>query len=72
LAVTVGNHNPPQPTVSQGRAGSPVRSLAIVRPKSVERQSFLTIFGVDVGWVGVYVGVYVVVLLIVRRLLGVA
>lgn len=72
IKATVGRSHPPSPPQVDGPAGSPLRSLSIVKNKSIQPTPFVAVFGVDIGWVGVYVAVYVVVLLVLRRLLNVA
>ncbi|MDB5326321.1 MAG: pyruvate phosphate dikinase PEP/pyruvate-binding protein [Phycisphaerales bacterium] len=70
--ITIGNSRPPQPSLVGGPKESPLRSIEVIYPRPALERHFVRITGVDVGWVGVYVGVYVLALVIVRRVARVA
>ena len=72
IEAAVGNRRPPSAATVAGAAGSPVRMLSVIRNKAIQPTPFLRLLGFDLGWIGVYVAVYVIVVLVLRRLLGVA
>jgi phosphohistidine swiveling domain-containing protein len=88
LDVVLGNTYPPADVAATGPADSPIKELRVVYPGSLQRRAFWqpfatlglesdstlvnTLAGLDIGWLWLYLMVYVPALVLVRRLLHVA
>jgi hypothetical protein len=77
LNVVLGNQFPPGASSATGGAGSPIRELKVVYPRSSQKPVFwqpLTALGsaLDVGWLMTYLLAYLPVLFILQVLIKVA
>jgi pyruvate,water dikinase len=85
IGVVIGDRFPPAPTSVAGRVGSPVKLLRVSYSKSKQEEHFLTPFALlghpsiaprlaamDIGWLWLYILVYLPALFAVRSMLKVA
>ena len=80
VSVVLGDEVPPAPCRVAGPAGSPVKELRVVYPKSKQEPVFWRppaflggrIASIDLGWLWLYILVYLPTLVVVRAVLKVA
>lgn len=76
LTLAFGNEQPPRPTVIEGD-GAPLMQMEAVYPRALQQRRFWTPLKAvggpawDLGWLGVYILSYLLVMMVTKRLLRV-